>query len=395
MSDIQKAEPDSALPAAMPEVEFALVLSRVIETMKQDPAQLRQNIYELARLKLRRDLLQGDPQEAGRLKQALETAIAGVEAFSQKQDVQPHTYVSHPAIAPPAGHSNALLQIDHSLRSAGAYDPGIEDGVVEEPRADRRSGRSSRHQPAAWSKFRFGIGVAVLVLILCGAGLRYTGLWSGIGGSTKGTPALAAKAVQPSVVPAATSAAPAAVTTSAEPPRPDFPIPTTYGTYAISNGKLSELEVLPGQVPDRRVAMSAPITTPSHTTIPDGSPAFVIFRRDLASLGQDRIEARVVARITRTLKFGADNKPTTTAENNVWTIRNIAYQFRIAPVPGHPEMIVLRPENPEPLPPGRYVLSLKRQPYDFTVAGAVKDPDHCLERTEAANGIFYSPCKTP
>lgn len=76
-------------------------------------------------------------------------------------------------------------------------------------------------------------------------------------------------------------------------------------------------------------------------------------------------------------------------------IRNIAYQFKIAPVPGYPEMVLLRPESPDPLPPGRYVLSVKRQPYDFTVAGKSKDADHCLERTEAANGIFYSPCKAP
>ncbi len=392
MPDIQKTEPDSTLPATTPEVEFALVLSRVIETMKQDPAQLRQNIYELARLKLRRDLLQGDPDEANRLRQALETAIAGVESFSQKEDVQAHTYVSPPAIAPPAGHSSALLHIDRSLRSAGTYDPGGETGIFEEPGIKRGSTRSARQQPAAWSKVRFGIGVAVLVLIVGAAGLRYSGLWRGLGSSTKSAPALAAKAAVPSVTPAVN---PASTAPAAAPAGPDFPIPTTYGTYAVSDGKLSELEVLPGQVPDRRIAMSAPITTSSHTTIPDGSPSFVIFRRDLANLGQDRIEARVVARVTRTLKFGADNKPSTTTENNIWTIRNIAYQFKIAPVPGHPEMIVLHPESPDPLPPGRDVLSLKRQPYDFTVAGKVTDPDHCLERTEAANGIFYSPCKSP
>ena len=41
---------------------------------------------------------------------------------------------------------------------------------------------------------------------------------------------------------------------------------------------------------------------------------------------------------------------------------------------------------------GRYVLVLKRQGYDFTVAGKITDPNQCLERTEAANGSFYSPC---
>jgi hypothetical protein len=45
------------------------------------------------------------------------------------------------------------------------------------------------------------------------------------------------------------------------------------------------------------------------------------------------------------------------------------------------------------LPSGRYVLVLRNQGYDFTVAGEVSDPTQCLERTEAANGTFYSDCE--
>jgi hypothetical protein len=47
------------------------------------------------------------------------------------------------------------------------------------------------------------------------------------------------------------------------------------------------------------------------------------------------------------------------------------------------------------LPPGRYVLVLKDQSYDFTVAGTVTDLAQCLERTDAANGEFYSECQKP
>jgi hypothetical protein len=42
---------------------------------------------------------------------------------------------------------------------------------------------------------------------------------------------------------------------------------------------------------------------------------------------------------------------------------------------------------------GRYILALKNQGYDFTVAGKVSDPSHCLERTDAANGSFYTDCQ--
>jgi hypothetical protein len=45
------------------------------------------------------------------------------------------------------------------------------------------------------------------------------------------------------------------------------------------------------------------------------------------------------------------------------------------------------------LPAGRYVLVLRDQGYDFTVAGKVTDLAQCLERTDAANGEFYSECQ--
>jgi hypothetical protein len=400
MSDIVKAEPDSIPATSLPEVEFALVLSRIIESMKEDPAQLRQNIYELARLKLRRDLLRGDPQEAKRLGEALETAIVGVEAFSQKQDAQALAYGSNSEIAPPAPHRAAVLRLDHSSHPDVPFSDVGADRGARDSAAMHRAPRRHQRPSSAWPAIRLGIGVIVLVLILCGATLRYFGIWTGVGSLTVrkvAAPTSAPKAA-PSAAATNASAPPSALTAAPAttvPPQPDFPLPTVYGTYAINNGQLSELEMLPGQVPDIRIAMSSVISTPSHTIVPDGLPTFIVFRRDLANLGQDRVEARVVARIARTLKFGADNKPSTTREDNIWVIRNVAYQFRLAPVAGHPEMIILRPESPDPLPPGRYVLSLKRQPYDFTVAGTITDARHCLERTEAANGIFYSPCKAP
>jgi hypothetical protein len=65
-------------------------------------------------------------------------------------------------------------------------------------------------------------------------------------------------------------------------------------------------------------------------------------------------------------------------------------------VPRNPEMLLVQPENADfVLPPGRYVLVLKDQGYDFTVAGTVTDLAQCLERTDAANGEFYSECQKP
>jgi hypothetical protein len=57
-------------------------------------------------------------------------------------------------------------------------------------------------------------------------------------------------------------------------------------------------------------------------------------------------------------------------------------------------MLLVQPEKADfGLPSGRYVLVLRNQGYDFTVAGELSDPAQCLERTEAANGVFYSDCE--
>jgi hypothetical protein len=68
----------------------------------------------------------------------------------------------------------------------------------------------------------------------------------------------------------------------------------------------------------------------------------------------------------------------------------------VRPIPGNPEMLLVQSEKTDfALPAGRYILVLREQAYDFTVAGEVTDPSQCLERTDAMNGSFYSECKKP
>jgi hypothetical protein len=172
-----------------------------------------------------------------------------------------------------------------------------------------------------------------------------------------------------------------------------LPLPRDYGLYAISNGSLSELHLLGTQVPDKRIAMSTPLSEPSRTIIPNGKPKFVIYRRDLMNSAPDRIDVRVVARVTRAIKFDAAGKPVFAPVSDAWSIRNQSYELRVRPMEGSPEMMLVQAENPDfVLPAGRYALVLKSEGYDFTVAGNVTDPAQCLERTEAANGVFYSAC---
>jgi hypothetical protein len=172
-----------------------------------------------------------------------------------------------------------------------------------------------------------------------------------------------------------------------------FPLPSDYGVYALANAELTELQLLSEQVPDKRVAISTPINQPSRTTLPEGKAKFLVFRRDLAGSALDRIEVRVVARVARALIFDSKGKPSS-APVDAWNIRNLSYEFKVRPVTAHPEMLLVQPKDPDfTLPAGRYILALKNQGYDFTIAGKVIDPSQCLERTDAANGSFYTDCQ--
>ena len=87
-SEHQETGSGTNLGARLPEVDFAVVLSRVIESTERDPAQLRNAIYELARIKVRTEVTHSpiNPGKVRRLTLALESAIEGVETIYSKHD---------------------------------------------------------------------------------------------------------------------------------------------------------------------------------------------------------------------------------------------------------------------------------------------------------------------
>jgi hypothetical protein len=175
-----------------------------------------------------------------------------------------------------------------------------------------------------------------------------------------------------------------------------FPLPNVYGIYAVSGGQLHELEPLVGRVPDQRVLMSTPVKTASRTVLPDGRAVFIIYRRDAANSAPERVSVRVIAKVLRAMTFNTAGQASTTNVQDTWTIRNISYDFRVAPFGEGSEMLMIRPENEDfVLPAGRYGLVIKGQAYDFTVAGPITEAAQCLEGIKAENGTFYSECRRP
>jgi hypothetical protein len=185
-------------------------------------------------------------------------------------------------------------------------------------------------------------------------------------------------------------AQPAAVPQSAA-----LPLPSSYGVYAISKGELQELEALPFKAPDPRVRLSAEITKPSSTVLPDGKIAFAVFRRELLSGSTQKAAVRVVARIARKMTF-ENGKAVSMDVQSSWRIRSDSYDLNVAPLGNNPEMVAVRPDSADfALPPGRYALIFGGLAYDFTVGGAVTDRAHCLESIMSANGQVYIECRSP
>jgi hypothetical protein len=400
--EFPKVEQDRMVSPHAQEIEYALTLQRIISTVKDDPAQLRLTVYEFARARLKIDTSWTEESERQRLLEALETAIQGVEEFSARRE-QRERIPSNPSAqigqaAPP------VVSASTTVATVGPLNPAPEDILLPE-RAYLRPGVQPvvevvRTQSPGSMLAGFCAGVLVLAVI---AGLAY--YKAQLPGfderfSQAISPTVARHVAPPSTAeissPSSAPAVDAKAAAASSPGPPPFPLPSDYGIYALSNGALTELTVLPERVPDKRIAMSTPVTQPSRTTVADGRTRFVLFRRDLAENAPDRVEVRVVARVVRALTFDAKGRPSFSPVTDAWNIRNLAYELRVRPIAGNPEMLLVQSDKADfVLPAGRYALVVKDRGYDFTVAGNVTDVAQCLERTDAANGEFYSECQKP
>jgi hypothetical protein len=382
-----------------PEVDFAVVLSRVIESIEDDPAQLRNAVYELARLKLRREAWRREPPlklwEARHLTQALESAIERVETIYSKHDELRALQSLYRLIeSSEIGRSEVMIEPREPLlivNQAPAQTADADHLPVFLARANGASLNVERslRWPGAAPLLR-GALVAIFAAALC-AVLSQSGLL----GTQKAAPTVQTNEspVPKPVVQAPEQALHPATTLPQSSP---FPLPTVYGAYAVSGGQLHELEALAGRVPDQRVFMSTPIRTLSRTVLSDGQIVFIVYRRDVASSAPERVTVRVIAKIMRAMTFNTAGQASVGDVEDSWTIRNVSYELRVAPLSESSEMLMIRPENVDfAFPAGRYGLVIKGQAYDFTVAGPITEAAQCLESVKASNGSFYSECRNP
>jgi hypothetical protein len=371
-----------------PEVEFALVLARTIDDITKDPERLRGAVYELAREKLLQ-LAHEDSGEKDRLMGALEVAIAGVEAHAIKYPVE--------RLALPSRSSNTVP--DNTVAATGAVrGPQYSAPLI---------GGETTDLNAHWSRgtSRFARLFSSTAVRLAGALLFFGLACSAIVAQRKGMDLSALKNVASvgslfTSKPAAVVSPPMPVQSAAAPAVPEIKKsslrPTAYGVYSESGDKLYELQALPGRAPDLRIAISAAITRPAGTVVPNGKLKFVVFLRNPGADAADAVDVRIIARVKRATNFNSAGKPIIADSENTWVIRNISIPFRAAPVKDDPEMFEIEPRDPDlTLTPGRYALVMGRIAYDFVVDGPVTDKRQCLEQLNATNGTFYAQCAAP
>jgi hypothetical protein len=333
-------------------------------------------VYDLARYKLQEQFTYADAKNIDQVKQALEVAIEEVEKFSREQ-------------AP-------LERLPQQQLTSSRLD---ETGRL--PPADAsvlRSGieMSRSKQPATSGPLWPVIKRTAVILLAAGAVALAVSQRDHIAALRRLVSPQAQEIAQvpPKPEPTVTVAKPEMVTAVAPPAKPARVLPADYGIYALVDDRsLMELSATGIAAPDIRIAISAAFKKPDRPHLPNGRVKFIVFRREAANAGPMRAEVRVVAKVAKEYSNDAAGK-TPGGGDDAGVIRNFAYPFRVAPIPGTPEMYEIHASDPElDLPPGHYVLSLGTQSYYFQVDGEITDPRQCLERVVTTTGTFYAPCK--
>jgi hypothetical protein len=382
---------------------FVRLLSDRIRETSADPRQMREIVYELARVKLLEQLTHADARESRDLLQILERAIEEVERSFKRGATATSQKVSETSssIAPSVASASPppMSAVPPVATVASAPQP------AEPPRRpvapSNTPDRAKRSGP-----FTSVNRLAVLLLLVAAVGIgvfywpRLRTQFAALSQFASRHPASQDAQPRQAAPPAAPQSGTAEPTPDAQketapPAQPSMPLPTTFGVYALSEGQLQELKSVPGKIPDRRVAISAAINTPSATTLPSGDVKFIVFRPD-GGMDTSVTEVRVVAKVSRAMGVDATGKAAMVSAGDSWVIRSMSYPYKVGPVEDQPRMLLLQPEQEGfTLAPGRYIVVVKGMGYDFTVAGTVTDPNQCVERINATNGAFYSPCPPP
>ena len=321
------------VPASARSLDYYLILLEAIHKAEKNSAQLRALVYERARFNIKRDLLFGYSSmglaEIVQQVNAFEHAVARIETnfdhgqanVDHQNDKTPQpvrsasgaavarintspedseTSLAHRNEAPPEPARFASRNAVEILSPRPAT-PVFEDlGPVERVENLRFGRPPDTARSFALTAIQV-IGSSLLGMLCIAVIVMTVVLWH----SAKVPPQIDATHKMPQIVTADVkhSSGEADIKPADAPAKLPFPVPTSFGIYALSDKKLVKLEPLLAKVPDPRVALSAEITKPSATTIFANKPSFILFRRNLLNDAPDRLTLRVVARMAQETKI--------------------------------------------------------------------------------------------
>ena len=398
-------------------IDYHSLLTATIKKTEQNSAQLRALIYEHARFNFVRELMFGHSSinltDLAWHMNEFEIAVARIEA----DVVEDRTSRTYPTAGCEITNVNTMRSTPEgtqSRESAGQHADVLaattSNSVVQNLPTTRISpSTAERNLIRPWQRLendrpldnllpqvRFAnqlIGILVLGIIFIGTVIVAGLLWHSPNVASKVEAVNQLQKTGGATI-SETPSGGTHATRTADSSKLSYPLPTSYGIYALSENKLFELAPLPINVPDPRVALSAEIRKPTTAKISDHRPTFILFRRDLLTSAPQKLAIRVIARMARETKI-VNGQAAVSTPVDAWRIRNISRELNVSPVPGHPEMIIARLKDDKPLSAGRYVLVLKRTGYDFTIKGGIQSPEFCLERFDTANGPVYTQCRNP
>jgi hypothetical protein len=379
------------IPARLRPIDYYSILLEAIHKAENNSVQLRALVYERARFNLKREFLFGYSSlglsEIAQHVSDFELAIARIEANAE-------------GAKPSSAYRNHVErhEIDRvSSSSADQYAVPVQTPTLFEGHSSYQPTENRKLDWRPNETLRF-LRVAFLLSVSAFVAIAFVGA-AVIAGVLWRSPK---EQSQVEILQKSPSAAEKVISRGNQnqdsarsmdsSPTVSFPLPTSFGIYALSDNKLFNLETLPIKVPDPRVALSAEIKKSSTTIILGNKPAFIIFRRDLLNNAPETVALRVVARIMHETTF-IGGKPSTSTVEGIWRVRSTSFRYKVSPVPGQSEMVIARSEDNQSLAAGRYALVLNGFGYDFSIDGPIESSAHCLDAFEALNGTVFSECR--
>jgi len=169
-------------------------------------------------------------------------------------------------------------------------------------------------------------------------------------------------------------------------------LPDYLGVFAVSNGKLIELQkhpqslsaVIGGGIGGMDILKSL-----SGIQFPNGNVHFIVYSQSPTSGALLYKIGNIRKQITYSLTGAIDKVDD--FDTGFWSIFKEFGALRISPVPENPTMMV-RGLPKSDLPPGNYALRIADGFYDFSVAGKTNPDEWCADRVIKMLQVGYVSC---